>query len=81
MTQYADIADLPEDERIARMIHLVKDHKKTVGFFVDDDTVADRYVAKMEAHVRIIERMPASKVFKEMKGLPVVFVKVGPLLD
>lgn len=70
---FADLADLPEDERIA-IIGKTAASGQIVGFFVDDDAKADRYVRKLLAghKVRIVER--AANVL--VKGT--VFVKVGP---
>ncbi len=68
--QYADLADLPEDERIRLIAEQAA--TKIVGFFVDDDAKADRYIHKLGTKVRVIERTRDVLV----KGT--VFVKVGP---
>lgn len=70
---FADLADLPEDERIA-IIGQTAEAGQIVGFFVDDDLKADRYIKKLLAgyRVRVVER--AANVL--VKGT--VFVKVGP---
>ena len=70
MTQFADLADLPEDERI----RIIADRAKTsvVGFFVDDDEKADRYIKKLGNRVRVIDRHSNTPI----RGT--VFVKVGP---
>jgi hypothetical protein len=70
MKGFADLADLPEDDRIA----IIADAARTqiVGFFVDDEDKADRYIRKLGDRVRVIERRPDVLV----KGT--VFVKVGP---
>lgn len=75
MKAYADLADLPEDDRIA--IIGTSAESTVVGFFVDDDAKADRYVKKLLAahRVRLIERQTMSLV---KGGTPVVFVRVGP---
>ena len=72
MKAFADLADRPEDERIAIIGKTATEH--TVGFFVDDNEKADRYVAKLLKGwaVRVIERRENLLV----KGT--VFVKVGP---
>ncbi len=72
MTAFADLADMPEDDRIA-IIARVAAAGKIVGFIVDDDTKADRYIQKLAAFpVRIIDRAPSALV----KGT--VLVRVGP---
>ena len=70
MKAFADIADLPEDDCIA----IIAEASRTqiVGFFVDDDAKADRYIRKLGERVRVIERK--SNVL--VNGT--VFVKVGP---
>jgi hypothetical protein len=68
---FADLADLPEDDRI-RIIAEAVEAGQVVGFFVDDDPKADRYIRKLGARVRVIER----KANVLVKGT--VFVKVGP---
>lgn len=56
MKAFADLADLPEDERI-RMIAATAESGQIVGFVVDDDTKADRYIVKLGAYpVRVIDR-------------------------
>lgn len=68
---FADLADLPEDERI-RLIAEAAQAGQIVGFFVDDDMKADRYIRKLGTRVRVIER----KADVLVNGT--VFVKVGP---
>ncbi len=70
MKAFADLADLPEDERIA--IIAATAATQIVGFFVDDDVKADRYLRKLGDRVRVIERKSDLLV----KGT--VFIKVGP---
>lgn len=70
MRSFADLADLPEDERIRIIAETAQ--TQVVGFFVDDDAKADRYIRKLGTRVRVIERKPNVLV----KGT--VFVKVGP---
>jgi len=71
MTVYSDIADLPEDRRIATIAaYAAAGH--IVGFIVDDDAAADRYVRKLaDCGVRIIDRKPFSVGHT-------VMVRVGP---
>lgn len=70
MKAFADIADLPEDDRIAIIAETAQ--TQIVGFFVDDNAKADRYIQKLGNRVRLIERKSDLLV----KGT--VFVKVGP---
>lgn len=51
---YADITSLPEDERI-RLIGQRAELGERVGFFVDDDAKADRYVNKLITRFRVHE--------------------------
>lgn len=44
---YADLASLPEHERIAVIVDYVTSTGSVAGFFVDDDTKADRYIRKI----------------------------------
>lgn len=72
MKAYADLYELPEDERI-RVIAETVAAGQVVGFVVDDDgKKADRYIAKLARYpVRIIDQQPG----------PVpktVIVRVGP---
>lgn len=69
---FADLADLPEDERI-EMIGLVAEQGVRVRFIVEDDAKADRYIAKLceRFKVRVVERG------EFVKGL--VCVMMGPL--
>ena len=57
MTAYADLADLPEDDRIA-IIGKAAENGALVGVFVDDDDKADRYVAKLTQRfkVKVVDR-------------------------
>lgn len=70
MKSFADLADLPEDDRIRIIAETAQ--TQIVGFFVDDDKKADRYIRKLGNRVRLIERKSDVLV----KGT--VFVKVGP---
>jgi len=67
---FADLADLPEDDQIRIIAETAQ--SQVVGFFVDDDAKADRYIRKLGDRVRVIERK--SNVL--VKGT--VFIKVGP---
>lgn len=71
MKAYADLAGLPEDVRI-RAIADAAAAGNIVGFIVDDDAKADRYIEKLKAYpVRFIDRKvgPVEKT---------VMVRVGP---
>lgn len=72
MKGYADLADLPEDDRIAIIGKVAA--TQITAVFVDNDTIADRYVAKLAAYplVRLIER----KVNVLVNNT--VFLKFGP---
>ena len=71
MRAYADLFGLPEDERI-RVIAEVAASGEVVGFVVEDDAKADRYVEKLKAYpVRLIDRMRGP-----VAGT--VMVRVGP---
>ena len=70
---YADLADLPEDERIAIIAATAKSGK-IVGVCVDDEKPkVERYIRKLAAlGVRIIDQTRGP-----VKG--VVTIRVGPL--
>ena len=72
MKAYADLADLPEDDRI-RIIAETAAAGNVVAFVVDDDAKADRYIEKLKKFtgVRVIDR--GNGPVKET-----VFVRVGP---
>jgi hypothetical protein len=58
MKAFADLADLPEDDRI-RVIGETAERGERVGFFVDDDAKADRYIKKLlkwYPRVEVVER-------------------------
>lgn len=57
MKAFADLADLPEDDRI-RVIGETAEQGQRVGFFVDDDAKADRYVEKLTRlyRVQVVDR-------------------------
>ena len=58
MKTFADLADLPEDDRI-RVIGETAESGDRVGFFVDDDAKADRYIRKLTKwypRVEVVER-------------------------
>lgn len=72
MRGFSDLADLPEDDRI-RIIADAAMTGATVGFVVDDDTKADRYIQKLGGYrVRVIDRGPGP-----VRGT--VLVRVGPI--
>jgi hypothetical protein len=68
---YADLGDLPEDERI-KVIAATAAAGEIVGFVVDDNPKADRYIKKLGAYpVRVIDRMAGP-----VKNT--ILVRVGP---
>lgn len=71
---FADLADLPEDERIAVIAHHVRDHGTTAAVVVDDEPgKPERYAEKLIAL--------GCRVVAQVKG-PVrgtVTLKVGPV--
>jgi hypothetical protein len=73
MKAFADLADLPENDRIA-IIGKTAESGQIVGFFVDDEPKADRYIAKLlkRFKVKVIERGRWSPVKNA------VLVKIGP---
>jgi hypothetical protein len=72
---YADLGHLPEDHRIG-IIGGQAERGNTVGFFVENDAKADRYIEKLfqRFSVRLVTRRHL-----DLGGQDVVFVKVGPL--
>lgn len=73
--EYADLADLSEDDRIAIIARRAADqHAGIIGVIVDDDEKADRYITKLleaSSQVRIIDRGPGP-----VKGT--VLIRIGP---
>ena len=60
MTLFADMADLPEDDRIS-VIGATAASGKIVGFIVETDSKADRYIRKLLRgwpSVRVMDRGP-----------------------
>lgn len=71
MKGYADLADLPEDERIA-LIAKTAEQGHVVGFVVEDNEKADRYIAKLAPYlVRVMARGAGP-----VKGT--ILVRIGP---
>jgi hypothetical protein len=68
MKAFADLADLPEDERI-RIIGQTAEQGQRVGFFVDDDAKADRYIQKLTSQFRV-------EVVDRRRDVVVVFIAV-----
>lgn len=70
---YADLADLPEEERISIIGYRVQELGEVVAFVVEDNEKADRYIRKLllDFNVRVVER-GAGPVAST------VYVKVGP---
>jgi hypothetical protein len=50
--KYADLADMPEDDRIA-IIGQTAEGGKRVAFIVEDDAKADRYIEKLTKRFRV----------------------------
>lgn len=72
---YADLADLPEDDRIAIIGAQVQAGKR-VAFLTDNDAKADRYIRKLA------ERFGAEVEARGAGPIPnVVYVKVRPKLQ
>jgi len=73
MKGFADLADLPEDERIG-IIGEAAMGGSLIGVVVDDDAKADRYIRKLTERfkVRIVDRSTGP-----VKGS--VLVRVGPV--
>lgn len=71
---FADLADLPEDERIKVIAHYVRDHGLTVAVCIDDvPGKPERYAKKLRKHgCRIIEQF-AGPVPET------ITLKVGPI--
>lgn len=69
---FADLADLPEDDRIS-IIGRCAEGGSITAFVVEDDTKADRYVTKLLAShkVRVV-----SRVSGPVQGT--VMVSIGP---
>ena len=71
---FADLANLPEADRIDAIAHYVRDHGLTVAVCVDDEPgKPERYAAKLrEMGCRIVEQTKGPIV-------GVVTLKVGPI--
>ena len=70
---FADLADLPEDERIEAIAHHVRDHGATAAVCVDDEPgKPERYARKLAAR--------GCRIIEQAKGpvAGVVTLKVGP---
>jgi len=67
---YADLGDLPEDERIEVLAQTAQ--SAVVGFVVEDNAKADRYLLKLGPRVRLIGRGPGPVA-------NTVLVRIGPL--
>ncbi len=75
MSQYRDVADLPEDVRIDLIGKTAMQQRKTVAFLTDAEPgKADRYISKL------LERFPGIEVLSRSDGpIPdVVYVTVAP---
>lgn len=71
--KYADLANMPEDARI-QVIGQTAALGQKVGFFVDDNTKADRYIEKLTTRFDVVVLERKADVL--VKGT--VFVRVGP---
>lgn len=72
MTIFADLHDHSEDTRIGIIGRQAMDYRRVIGFIVEDDAKADRYVGKLEKlfpGITVIDRTP----FQDK-----VLVRVGP---
>ncbi len=71
---YKDLSDESEDERIRQIGDKVMNEKLTVGFIVEDDLKAERYIKKLK------KRFQGIHVIAQYRGLipETVLVKVGP---
>lgn len=77
MKGYADLADLPEDDRI-RIIGKTVMQDQIVGFFVDDDTKADRYIDKL---ARWFPRVEVAERKRDVLVNNTVFIRVRRRAD
>jgi len=73
MTGYADLADYPEAEQIDA-IGMLAAQGSIVGFVVDDEEKADRYLIQLHARhrVRLVGRGPGPVAGS-------ILVRVGPI--
>lgn len=73
MKAYADLGDLPEDDRIT-IIGQTAEAGNITGFVVETNAKADRYIKKLKARysVNILDRGPGP-----VKGT--ILVRVGPV--
>jgi hypothetical protein len=70
---FQDLADLPEDERIAAIAHYVLEHGLTVAVCVDDwPGKPERYAQKLRARGVVVLSQQSGPIAK------VVTLKVGP---
>jgi hypothetical protein len=69
---FADLANLPEDDRIA-IIGTYAAEGRIIGFIVEDDEKADRYLTKLVARhrVRLVGRSPGPVAGS-------ILVRIGP---
>lgn len=72
---YADLADLPEDERIDIIGRTVMEQGLTVAVAVDSDR------DKMERYIRkLLKRFPGIRILERLPGIVsgTLTIKVGP---
>jgi hypothetical protein len=76
MKAYADLADLPEDERIRVAVETTIVTGAIVGIFVDDDEKAARYIEKFRetGRVRVIDHQPVALSATSSA----VLIRIGP---
>lgn len=69
---FADLAELPEDDRIRLIAHYVIEHRKTVAVCVDDEQ------GKPERYTRKLRALGVAVVSQDKGPVPnVVTLKVG----
>lgn len=72
MKAYSDLAHLPEDDQIG-VIGRTAEQGERVGFFVENDAKADRYIAKLTKRFKV-------QLLQRINDVPVVgtvFVRIG----
>lgn len=74
---FADLYKLPEDERIDMIGHFAVHERKVVGFMVEQEGKADRYIEKLKA------KFPTINIICKINGPTrgCITVKVGPPPD
>jgi hypothetical protein len=62
VTFYADLADYPEDQRVEQIGHQAITNHLTVGFIVETEAKAKRYIEKLE------RKFPGIRIIHQGKG-------------